>query len=226
MSIRKRSGERRIENIALEFIDVGSNRRASSPPVVERLAASMRQIGLGTPITLRHCRSETEGREGSYVLVTGGHRLEAAKLNGWSSIDAFVMDGHVGDSDVELWEIDENLMRAELDAAEHALLTKRRAQIIEDREKANAAAEVVSQDGTAPKKNPKGGGRAGVTGRAAASIRDQAEKTGESKTKVARSKKRADELGDETLRRVRGTSLGNGAQLDALRKLVPGIRSE
>jgi hypothetical protein len=63
-----------------------------------------------------------------------------------------------------------------------------------------------------------------VTGRAAASIRDQAEKTGQSKTKVARSKKRADELGDETLRRVAGTSLGKGAQLDALRKLDPWKR--
>jgi len=55
------------------------------------------------------------------------------------------------------------------------MLTKRREQIIEDRDKANAAAGVLSQAGTAPKKNPKGGGCAGVRGRAAASIRDQAE---------------------------------------------------
>jgi ParB/Sulfiredoxin domain len=219
MAFRRRTGEPRIENIALQFIDVSPDRRAPSPPVVERLAASMQQIGLKTPITLRRCPSEKEVGESRYALVTGAHRLAATKLNGWTSIDAFVIDEHVKDSDVELWEIDENLVRAELGAAEHALLTKRRAQIIENRAKANAAAEVVSQVGTAPRKNPNGGGRAGVTGRAAASIRDQAEKTGESKTKVARSKKRAHELGEETLHRVGGTSLDNGAQLDALRKL-------
>jgi ParB-like chromosome segregation protein Spo0J len=150
--------------------------------------------------------------------VTGAHRLAAAKVLGWDAIDCVIITDD--DVNAELWEIDENLMRAELDAAEHARLTKRRAEIIE------ATAKVVSQVGTAPKKNPKGGGRADVAGKASASVRDQAEKTGESKTKVARSKKRAEVLGDETLRRVTGTALGTGAQLDALMKLNPEKRED
>jgi hypothetical protein len=46
-------------------------------------------------------------------------------------------------------------MRAELDAAEHALLTKRRAEIIEEK----AKGENLSQSGTGLEKKGKGEGR-------------------------------------------------------------------
>jgi len=147
--------------------------------------------------------------ESGYVLVAGAHRLAAVKALGRNEIDCVV----ICDDEAELWEIDENLARAELDAAQRALLTKRRAEIIEAR-----AAALLSQPGTPIKKRR--GGRAGVAGKAAASVGDQAAKTGESKSQIARSMKRAEALGEETLRRVTGTSLGkNGAQLDALAKL-------
>jgi ParB/RepB/Spo0J family partition protein len=200
-------------------IDIGPRHRTPEQAAVDRLAASMKMIGLRTPITVRYFddRPSQDGMsDDSYLLVTGAHRLAAAKQLGWEYIEAFVTTKT--DADAELWEIDENLMRAELDAAEHALLTKRRAEIIE----AKAAEATSSQVGTKSKKRGQG-----ITGtKAAASVRDQAEKTGESKTKVARSKKRAEQLGEDLLRKVTGTSLAKGTELDALIKLDPEKREE
>ena len=62
------------------------------------------KIGLRTPISVR-------GRDGRYLLVTGAHRLAAAKQLGWSRIDCVVID--YDDVQAELWEIAENLHRAE-----------------------------------------------------------------------------------------------------------------
>jgi hypothetical protein len=74
-----------------------------------------------------------------------------------------------------LWKIDENLMRSELGAAEHAKLTKRRAEIIE------AKAAFVSQLATPIKKKRRGdrGGRPRQKDRPpTASPKDTAKKTG------------------------------------------------
>jgi ParB/RepB/Spo0J family partition protein len=208
-------------------IDVGPTRHRSTDAVaVERLASSMKTIGLRTPITVRYFpdRPSQDGvSEDSYLLVTGAHRLAAAKHLGWENIEAWVVSGQ-SDSDAQLWEIDENLMRAELGAAEHAKLTGRRAEIIaaKAREKEEKTASLAQVE---PGKKKKG--RKDVKGvRDAASIRDQAEKTGEDKEKIRRSKKRAEKLGNETLSRVHGTSLDNGAQLDALMKLGDDKREE
>jgi hypothetical protein len=217
---RHRKPPSRTEMMLISDIELGPGRRIPKRPDVERLAASMKDIGLRTPITVRYCQ-DMPSKDGvsddtcdAYVLVTGGHRLAAAKLLDWEWIECFVIQGDdVKDADVELWEIDENLMRSELDAAEHALLTKRRAAIITAKEEAKSAEVVSTQTGSKlSKRGRKGEGRP----KEAASTRDQAAKTGESKSKVARSKKRADLLGAETLRRVTGTSLGTGVELDAL----------
>jgi ParB/RepB/Spo0J family partition protein len=212
---RKRE-QPRTKMIGVEDIEVGKRHRKADQKKVAQLVASMQQIGLKTPITIRAVDIPDDPDQFAWHLVTGAHRLAAAKKLGWQDIEVFVLEGD--DADAELWEIDENLVRAELDAAQHALLTKRRAEIIE------AKAALVSQDATPIKKRR--GGRGGVHGTAAASVRDQAKKTGESKDKVARSKRRADKLGEETLQRVVGTSLGSGAQLDALAKLNVEKREE
>jgi ParB/RepB/Spo0J family partition protein len=206
--------------ILLSEIDVDPQHRVPTKDAVDRLAGSMNAIGLRTPITIRYFpdrpSADGSGSEDSYVLVAGAHRLKAAKQLGWKQIECFVATKDDNDLDAALWEIDENLMRAELDAAEHALLTKRRAEIIEAR-----AAAVSSQPATKlSKRGRKGEGRPSK----AASVRDQAAKTGQSKDKVARSRKRAERLGKETLGRVVGTSLAKGTELDALAKLAAGER--
>ena len=78
---------------------------------VARLSESMAQIGLQTPITVRD--------DGEWpVLVAGLHRLKAAEHLGWEKIEAIYLEGD--ERDARLWEISENLHRADLSAVERA----------------------------------------------------------------------------------------------------------
>ncbi len=79
---------------------------------IERLMESMSKIGLKTPITVRGV-SET----GDTFLVAGRHRLEAAKRLGWNEIEAIILWDFPED-EARMWEISENLARAELTALE------------------------------------------------------------------------------------------------------------
>lgn len=94
--------------VQTRFITVPPDRRALDEAAVTTLAESMSKIGLLTPITIR-----TNG-DGELVLVAGGHRLAAALKLGWKEIDCIEFDGD--EIDAELWEIAENLHRAELSA--------------------------------------------------------------------------------------------------------------
>lgn len=85
--------------------------RGLDAAAVSRLAESMAQIGLQTPITVRD--------DGEWpVLVAGLHRLKAAERLGWEKIDAIYLEGD--ERDARLWEISENLHRADLSAVERA----------------------------------------------------------------------------------------------------------
>lgn len=85
--------------------------RGLDAAAVARLAESMAQIGLQTPITVRD--------DGEWpVLVAGLHRLKAAEHLGWEKIDAIYLEGD--ERDARLWEISENLHRADLSAVERA----------------------------------------------------------------------------------------------------------
>jgi ParB-like chromosome segregation protein Spo0J len=112
---------RKIEKIEPPAIDICNRKRRIDPDSVGRIADSMQKIGLRTPISVRYyeqrpsfCPGETDD---AFVLLTGAHRLEAAKRLGWNEIECFVY--YDGDEvDAELWEIAENLHRAELTALE------------------------------------------------------------------------------------------------------------
>ena len=86
----------------INSIAVKQGRRAIDSAKVRELANSMNEIGLINPITVTQDR----------VLITGAHRLEAARLLGWTDIDATVSE--LEGLRAELAEIDENLMRNEL----------------------------------------------------------------------------------------------------------------
>lgn len=96
-------------------IDVGLGRRLASPDKVSFLAASMGEIGLQTPISV--WISEDNG---AVRLVAGLHRLEAAKRLGWSRIDCMVVA--LDERKRRMWEISENLHRAELTVLERGEL--------------------------------------------------------------------------------------------------------
>ena len=103
----------------INTITVKQGRRAVDDAKVRELAQSMSEIGLINPITVTRDR----------VLITGAHRLEAAKLLGWTDIKATVseLDG----LRAELAEIDENLMRNELHYIDRGNSIKRRCEILE-----------------------------------------------------------------------------------------------
>lgn len=101
-----------IESLYIEGITVPDNRRAIDKEAVKVLAASIAKIGLRTPITIR------SNSDDMAVLVAGAHRLAAAKSLGWKKIDCIVLD--CDETQAELWEIAENLHRAELSVIERA----------------------------------------------------------------------------------------------------------
>lgn len=96
-----------METQAVHLAVVRSNGRLRklSRSKVQALADSITEIGLINPITV--CEAGNE-----FTLVAGRHRLEAARLLGWQTMPATVMD--LSDADRHLAEIDENLIRNEL----------------------------------------------------------------------------------------------------------------
>lgn len=109
-----------VQQIPIDEIDIGGNRRPIHEAAVEALAQSIQEIGLRTPITVRREDVYTEdGKHNGerWTLIAGRHRLEAVRRLGQEKIDVIFVD--TNDIDAELWEIAENLHRAELTVLEH-----------------------------------------------------------------------------------------------------------
>ena len=105
--------------IPIEKISVHGSRRSIDAGKVAELAESIRRIGLLHPITITD----------DHRLVAGAHRLEACRKAGMSEIDCCYV---VGDSlHIELAEIDENLIRNDLDAISIGELAIRRDEVLE-----------------------------------------------------------------------------------------------
>lgn len=113
---------RKVEFNHVSAIEVHGRLRQLHDDSVEALAGSMERIGLRTPISVRYYSERPVGMvrgetDDALVLMTGAHRLAAAKRLGWEKIECFVY--YEGDEiDAQLWEIAENLHRAELTALE------------------------------------------------------------------------------------------------------------
>lgn len=103
----------RTERVHPEGITIPERLRQMDSDRVEALAESMQKIGLQTPITV-HTPDDGE----SVVLIAGRHRLEAALRLGWDYIQAIFVEGT--SDDFRLWEIAENLHRAELTVLERS----------------------------------------------------------------------------------------------------------
>jgi len=101
--------------VALSELEVPDGRRTIDTENVRVLAESMRAIGLQTPIMVRAYKVGVTWR---VRLVTGAHRVEAAKVLGWEFIPALVMEG--GERAMRRWQIEENLNRADLIALDRA----------------------------------------------------------------------------------------------------------
>ena len=105
--------------VKIEEIRINPGRREVTSETGQELAGSMKEIGLLNPITL------TEG----HTLVAGLHRLESAKLLGWTEIECKVTD--LEGLPAELAEIDENFIRTNMTPFELSKLLKERKTIYE-----------------------------------------------------------------------------------------------
>ena len=113
-----------IESISLDRIDVGARLRGTDPDYVAWIADNIQQNGQLQPILVRR----TEG--GRFALVDGGHRLEAARQIGLPRISVAVLE-NADDERAEIYEIDANLVRADLNPLDRAVFLGRRAAIYE-----------------------------------------------------------------------------------------------
>lgn len=118
-------------SIRVDDIEIGERHRALSEDAVQRLATSMREIGLKQPISVRvvdEMEIEGELTSGVPLLVAGAHRLAAAKTLAWSHIDCIeVEDDPIS---AELWEIAENLHRCDLTKDQRDKHIRRYAELI------------------------------------------------------------------------------------------------
>lgn len=206
-----------IERIPLRTLKASGQPRPLITEAVDKLAASIREVGLIQPISVR-CVPVMDGGVAvdGYQIVAGHHRVAAARALGWTEIDAIIVDAgeHL---QAELIEIDENLCRAELTASQRAQAIRRRKQIWE-------ALHPAETGGTSCPTSLADGRQSGPQHQKQFAA-DTAAVSGESKRDVNRHLARADAIGDD-LERVTGTSLDKGVELDALAKLPEPERKD
>lgn len=127
-----------IKQHRVDMIHVPERIRSNvDPERVAALADSMKEIGLMTPITVfdGECTEDGEAYEAT-ILVAGLHRLMAAKELGWPTINCAWTN--VDEFKRQIWEIDENLARAELTTEEKREHIRRRKELWEARQKAES----------------------------------------------------------------------------------------
>ena len=107
------AAEREPGLIRVADIQVGERLRPLDQDALEGLIASIRTIGLQNPITVR----PGDGW-GLYRLVAGYHRLKAVEALGEPVIAVTVVEWE--DRTARMWEIAENLHRADLSALERS----------------------------------------------------------------------------------------------------------
>jgi len=196
-----------IKDLPIARIVVGRRNRQPREADIKKLARSIKQIGLRTPITVRISGTSTTAAKTNYELLAGYSRLQAVQSLGWETIPVCIQD-FASDEEAELWEIDENLMRGKLTPAERAAHLLRRKELF----------LIIKEES--------GQNVATLTGRGNKSFaQNTAEQTGQSKSSLNEHIARADALGPETLRVVAGTSLDKGTELDALAKMSPERRA-
>jgi len=108
-------GTSNLNEIPLDIIFPNPNqpRHEFDEAALNELAASIREIGIITPITLR------QTADGNYQIVAGERRWRASKMAGLTSIPAYIRT--VDDGDVMEMALIENIQREDLNAIEIAL---------------------------------------------------------------------------------------------------------
>ncbi len=187
-----------VARVTIGEIEVGRRLRSYDGEKVAALMESIQELGLRTPISV------ARGGETDYRLVAGLHRLEACRRLGWDQIDVMLVDG-LGEIDQQIWEIDENLVRAELSEGERSEHLLRRKQLFEDKRtqerQAGRHSDVKPQHEIGFAK-------------------ETAERTGLTKRHVNRSIRRAERIADDVRDAIRlSPAFRKAVELDALADL-------
>lgn len=119
-----------LKSIPLTSILVADRARPVDLEHAAAIAGSMVDRGLINPITVR-ATPAAQGGKTPYTLVAGGHRLEAARMNGWEEIEAIVVSADAAEA--QLIEISENLFRNDLSALDRAIFVMKFREIFEDK---------------------------------------------------------------------------------------------
>jgi ParB-like chromosome segregation protein Spo0J len=191
-----------VQPLRVDAIVVSKRMLPLRDKVVDQLVGSMREIGLVNPITIRWPNGGLAPQ-----LVTGRCRLEAARQLGWETIACSPVEGD--DDHAALMEIDENLARSTLTAAQRARHVRVRKEVYE-------RLHPETRHGGAP---GAGRGKAHKVAKLASFSADTSQKTGRSERSIRRDAARAERVPE--LDRVVDTSLDKGAELDALAALPP-----
>lgn len=190
----------------IEDIHVSKKRRAPDMARVQGIADSIGDVGLMNPpaVCIRNDFVLHDGEvcDAVPVLIYGHHRLLALKRRGEVAVECVVYE--VDDLHAELMEIDENLARSELTAAEESAYILRRKEIWEEMRSGESGSNCATLSRT---------GRGNIQFAA-----EVAAVTGASKPDINRKIARARELGTD-INRIVGTSLDKGVEMDALIKL-------
>ncbi len=198
--------------ISISEIKINPGRRTAAPVDVHKLAESMTAVGLMHPVTVDENR----------VLIAGLHRLEAAKLLGWTEIECSICP--LDELHAELAEIDENYVRANLTPLQASQLLLRRKELYETlypETKAGAA------QGNGMKRNADGDLTDNLSARQKSFAQDAAEMLGVNERTVRRQIKIAQDLTPEAQKIIGESGVKVTQQaLDQISRLAPEHQTE
>lgn len=207
------------ERLAPGDIVIGNRLRGLDREAVDGLKKSIIRIGIKMPISVRHVDDRWE-------LVAGYHRLQAAIELGLDTVPVRVETGD--ETDARLWEIGENLYRADLTVLERDQQIAEWKRLVEKRDGRNSP---IGDDGssateptndTAEDQKPaqvapvSKGGRGHQGG-----VRAAARELGVDRDQVRRAETRVNKIAPDVQDRIKATRkiANTGVELDALASL-------
>jgi hypothetical protein len=211
--------------VRLSSLRASPNSRPINNARVDELATSIRQIGLIHLPVIRplvppgewfpSLTLKRDPKKIMFEIVSGHHRIEACRKLGCTEIIAVVMDDD--DLVAQLRQIDENLCRHDLSPAERAMAVTRRKAIYQQLHPITVHGASKGDDGKFQPSRQLGDTVERFT-------KATSEATGTAERTIQRDAARGEKLGDDVLKKVAGTSLDKGEELDALAKLSPARR--
>jgi ParB family transcriptional regulator, chromosome partitioning protein len=217
--------------LAIADIRIGNRMRTLRENIVSELMDSIAATGLQYPITVMGRNAPRPGGGAEimvFELIAGHHRLIAMQRLGYSEIEVKIVDQF--DYATRLFEIEENLCRAELshlERSEHLMARKKIYEELYPQTRAGAAQAAGMHRALGHQPLPQTGPDGAVHNVArnfrATFAADTAERIGVSADRVRRDVVRANKIDRKIRERIRDRLeiADNGKELDALAGLAP-----